>query len=81
MFGVFSVIFTLLSMHRILHRGLIDFRCIYKFFSLIPEEFRQFDGEYGILDDEAKAKLTWKYIKTEIKEWIQNWYVKALQKP
>jgi len=51
-----------------------------KFFNLIPEEFRQFDGEYGVLDDEAKAKLTWKYIKTEIKEWIQNWYVKALQK-
>ena len=51
-----------------------------KFFSLVPEEFRQFDGEYGVLDDEAKAKLTWKYIKTEIKDWIQNWYVKALQK-
>lgn len=51
-----------------------------KFFKLIPEEFRQFDGEFGVLDDEAKAKLTWKYIKTEIKEWIQNWYVKAFQK-
>ena len=51
-----------------------------KFFQLIPEEFRQFDGEFGVLDDEAKAKLTWKYIKTEIKEWIQNWYIKAIQK-
>ena len=51
-----------------------------KFFSLIPEEFRLHDGEYGVLDDEAKAKLTWKYIKTEIKEWIQNWHMKALQK-
>ena len=51
-----------------------------KFFQLIPEEFRQFDGEFGVLDDDAKAKLTWKYIKTEIKEWIQNWYVKAFQK-
>jgi len=51
-----------------------------KFFQLIPEEFRQFDGEFGVLDDDAKAKLTWKYIKTEIKEWIQNWYMKAFQK-
>ena len=51
-----------------------------KFFMLIPEEFRQFDGEFGVVDPDAKAKLTWKYIKTEIKEWIQNWYVKAFEK-
>ena len=25
---------------------------------------------------EAKAKLVWKYIKTEIKEWIQNAHMK-----
>ena len=51
-----------------------------RFFSLIPEEFRQFDGEFGVLDDEAKAKLTWKYIKTEIKEYIQQGLVKVFQK-
>jgi len=51
-----------------------------KFFMLIPEEFRQFDGEFGVVDPDAKAKLTWKYIKTEIKEWIQNWYLKAFEK-
>lgn len=51
-----------------------------KFFQLIPEEFRQFDGEFGVLDDEAKAKLTWKYIKTKIKEYIQNWFTAAFQK-
>jgi hypothetical protein len=51
-----------------------------KFFKLIPEEFRQFDGEFGVVDDEAKAKLAWKYIKTEIKEWIQNAHIKAFEK-
>lgn len=51
-----------------------------KFFNMIPEEFRQFDGEFGVVDIEAKAKLAWKYIKTEIKEWIQNAHVKAFQK-
>lgn len=50
-----------------------------RFFSLIPEEFRQFDGEFGVLDEEAKAKLTWKYIKTEIKEYIQQGLVKLFQ--
>ena len=51
-----------------------------KFFQLIPEEFRQFDGEFGEVDIEAKAKLAWKYIKTEIKDFIQNAHVKAFQK-
>ena len=50
-----------------------------RFFSLIPEEFRQFDGEFGVLDEEAKAKLTWKYIKTEIKEYMQQGLVKLFQ--
>ena len=47
---------------------------------MIPEEFRNFDGEFGVIDDEAKAKLSWKYIKTEIKEWVQNAHVKAFEK-
>ncbi len=51
-----------------------------KFFNMIPEEFRNFDGEFGVIDDEAKAKLSWKYIKTEIKEWVQNAHVKAFEK-
>ena len=50
-----------------------------RFFSLIPEEFRQFDGKFGVLDEEAKAKLTWKYIKTEIKEYMQQGLVKLFQ--
>ena len=51
-----------------------------KFFQLIPEEFRQFDVEFGVVDPEAKAEIVFKYIKTEIKEWMQNWYVKAWEK-
>ena len=51
-----------------------------KFFKMIPEELRQFDGEFGVVDTEAKAKLVWKYIKTEIKEWIQNAHMKAFEK-
>ena len=51
-----------------------------KFFNMIPEGLRQFDGEFGVIDVEAKAKLVWKYIKTEIKEWIQNAHVKAFEK-
>jgi predicted HAD superfamily phosphohydrolase len=51
-----------------------------KFFKLIPEEFRQFDGEFGVVDPDAQAEIVWKYIKTEIKEWMQNWYVKAWEK-
>ena len=51
-----------------------------KFFSLVPEEFRQFDGEFGVLDPEAKAKIAFKYLKTEVKKYIQNWHVAAFQK-
>lgn len=51
-----------------------------KFFSLVPEEFRQFDGEFGALDPEAKAKIAFKYLKTEVKKWLQNWHVAAFEK-
>ena len=54
--------------------GFID-----KFWQLVPEEFRQFDGEFGVVDNKAKAKIIWKWIKKEIKEWLQNWYLKAIQ--
>ena len=43
-----------------------------KFFQMVPEEFRQFDGEFGVLDNKAKAKIVWNYIKTEIKKYMQN---------
>ena len=68
-----------------LKEGIIDLEklreeWVDKFFQLIPEEFRQFDGEFGVVDPEAKAEIVFKYIKTEIKEWMQNWYVKAWEK-
>ena len=37
-----------------------------KFFALIPDEFKGFDGEFGVSCKEWKAKVTWQYIKTEI---------------
>jgi len=38
-------------------------------YMLVPEQYRYFDGEFGQLCDEYKAKLTWSYIKNEIMEW------------
>ena len=37
-----------------------------KFFALLPPEYQQFNGEFGVVCNEWKAKLTWQYIKTEI---------------
>ena len=51
-----------------------------KVYNLIPEEYRQFDGEYGVLDNEAKAKIAVKYIKTQVKKYLQNWHVEAWNK-
>ena len=41
-----------------------------KFLLLVPKNERGFDGELSELDNDQKAKLIWKYIKKEIKEWI-----------
>ena len=41
-----------------------------KFFSMVAEEFQGFKGDFGVLCDEWKAKLTWQYIKTKIKEFL-----------
>ena len=38
-------------------------------YMLVPEQYRYFDGEFGQICDEYKAKLTWSYIKNEIMEW------------
>lgn len=48
-------------------------KIIDKFFNLIPESLRGFDGEkYGLKCDEWKAKMTFQYIKTQIKEYLTN---------
>jgi hypothetical protein len=36
------------------------------FFSLLPENMKGWDAEFGVKCDEWKAKMTWQYIKTEI---------------
>jgi len=43
-----------------------------KFFSLMPPEYQQYNGQWGITCNEWKAKLTWQYIKTEIVKWCTN---------
>lgn len=43
-----------------------------KFYALVPEQYRYFDGEFGVECAEWKAKLTWSYIKNEIMEWVTN---------
>ena len=42
-----------------------------KLWKIVPEEFRQFDGEYGVVDNKGKAKIIWNYIKTEVKKFMQ----------
>lgn len=51
-----------------------------KLFSFLPSTCRQFDGEYGVLDVEAKAQLAFQCIQTEIEDWLNNWHVKAFEK-
>jgi predicted nucleic acid-binding Zn-ribbon protein len=43
-----------------------------QFFSLLPPEYQQFNGEFGVVCNEWKAKLTWQYIKTEIVKFCTN---------
>lgn len=43
-----------------------------KFFSLLPPEYQQFNGEFGVVCNEWKAKLTWQYIKNEIVKFCTN---------
>ena len=43
-----------------------------KLFQLVPEEYRNFDGEFGVVDNKGKAKIIWNYLKTEVKKYMQN---------
>ena len=43
-----------------------------KFFALIPDTFKGFAGELGVVCNEWKAKLTWQYIKTKIQEFLSG---------
>ena len=37
-----------------------------RFYSMIPESFQYYKGEFGVLCDEWKAQLTWDYFKNEV---------------
>ena len=43
-----------------------------EFYALLPDSAKLFDGEFGVKCNEWKAKYTWKYIKTEIMDWVTN---------
>ncbi len=49
-------------------------------YALVPEQYRYFDGEFGVECAEWKAKLTWSYIKNEIMEWCTMSLFKLLDK-
>ena len=49
-------------------------------YALVPEQYRLFDGEFGVNCDEWKAKLTWSYIKNEIMEWCTMSLFKLFEK-
>ena len=51
-----------------------------RFFNLVPEAQRKFDGKIQELNNDLRAKLTWDYIKTEMKEWVLNAHIKAFEK-
>ena len=37
-----------------------------KFYGMVPKGYQYYDGEFGVLCDEWKGKLTWDYFKNEI---------------
>ena len=43
-----------------------------KFFALIPDTFKGFDGKLGLICDEWKANVTWQYIKTKIQQFLSG---------
>lgn len=49
-------------------------------YMMVPEQYRYFDGEFGVECAEWKAKLTWSYIKNEIMEYCTNSLFKLFDK-
>ena len=49
-------------------------------YALVPEQYRYFDGEFGIDCKEWRQKLTWSYIKNEIMEWVTHSLFKLFDK-
>jgi hypothetical protein len=51
-----------------------------KFYKMVESEYQYYKGEFGLLCDEYKAKLTWQYIKSEIMDWATNSLFKLFDK-
>jgi hypothetical protein len=51
-----------------------------KFYKMVESEYQYYKGEFGLLCDEYKAKLTWQYIKSEIMDWVTNSLFKLFDK-
>jgi hypothetical protein len=51
-----------------------------KFYNMVDSEYQYYKGEFGLLCDEYKAKLTWQYIKSEIMDWVTNSLFKLFDK-
>jgi hypothetical protein len=51
-----------------------------RYYNMIPEQFRFWDGDFGVKCDQWKARLTWQYIKTEIMDWLTNTLWKMFKK-
>ena len=51
-----------------------------KFYSMVDAKAQYYKGEFGLICDEYKAKLTWQYIKSEIMDWCTNTLHKMLTK-
>ena len=43
-----------------------------RFHVMIPAEYQQFNGEFGLKCDEWRARCTWQYVKSEIVKWCTN---------
>lgn len=51
-----------------------------KFYNMVESEYQYYKGEFGLVCDEYKAKLTWQYIKSEIMDWVTNSLFKLFDK-
>jgi len=49
------------------------------YYTMIPEEYQYYKGEFGVECDEWKGKLTWSYFKNELVKWCTNLLLSAFE--
>ena len=37
-----------------------------QYYNMLPQEYQSFNGDFGLICDEYKARVTWQYFKSEI---------------